>query len=60
MDVDRNNWITTGWSRDPAGRWIEVGHQRFVVCDATVPPDLRIEDIGPKLNELEQRLKKGE
>lgn len=54
-----DDWITSGWSREPNTRkWIELGKSASVTVggDEKVPPEIAAHDVADELNELESQI----
>lgn len=51
------DWITTGWSRGPDGKWLEMSHSTSVVlpADAVVRDQIGVHEIAGLLNSLESK-----
>jgi hypothetical protein len=50
------DWVTTGWSKGPDHKWIELGHSAAVHASGPeVPPELTVHEVADKLNELTDR-----
>jgi hypothetical protein len=51
------DWVTSGWSRGPDNKWIELGHSKGIKSyPESVPPKLNIHDIANRLNMMEELL----
>lgn len=55
------DWITSGWTRDTDGQWVECGHSAAIRARFGIgEPELKIHDIAGRLNELERQLELAE
>jgi hypothetical protein len=54
IDAFNQEWVTRGWSRDPDGKWIELGAVRSVaITPDAIPPEVPVSGVADKLNEME-------